>query len=115
MSKKVRIQDARFTYNIFAGKKQQKFICIPLYPHWGWVFQGCSRNGGRHPLPKLCHTYTTKMRLGTVIPFLKKTQKYLNHVTHLLSSANISIFHRKSASFAISENTNIDCTLVHNF
>ena len=81
----------------------------------GIGLSGLLTDWGRHPLPKLCHTYTTKMRLGTVIPFLKKTQKYLNHVTHLLSSANISIFHRKSANFAISENTNIDCTLVHNF
>ena len=39
----------------------------------------------------------------------------MNHVKHLLSSAEISIFHRESANFAISENTNIGCNLVHNF
>ena len=27
------------------------------------------------PLPKICHTYTTMMKLGTVIPYLKKIQK----------------------------------------
>ena len=27
------------------------------------------------PLPKICHTYPTMMKLGTVIPYLKKTQK----------------------------------------
>ena len=32
------------------------------------------------------------MKLGTVIPYLKKTQKYMNNVTHSLSSADISIF-----------------------
>ena len=26
-------------------------------------------------LPKFCHTNPTKMKLGTVIPYLKKTQK----------------------------------------
>ena len=39
-------------------------------------------------------------------------KKYMNHVTHPLSSAVLSIFNRKSANFAISENTNIDCILV---
>ena len=27
------------------------------------------------PLPKICHTYPTIMKLGTVIPYLRKTQK----------------------------------------
>ena len=27
------------------------------------------------PLYKMCHTYPTKMKLGTVIPYLKKIQK----------------------------------------
>ena len=36
-------------------------------------------------------------------------------VTHDLSSLDISIFHKKSANFAISRNVDIDCTLVHNF
>ena len=35
-------------------------------------------HGWRHkkaPLPKICHTYPAMMKLGTVIPYLKKTQK----------------------------------------
>ena len=28
-----------------------------------------------HSLPKICHTYPTMMKLGTVIPYLKKIQK----------------------------------------
>ena len=32
------------------------------------------------------------MKLGTVIPCLKKIQKYMNHVTYPLSSTDISIF-----------------------
>ena len=27
------------------------------------------------PIPKICHTYPTILKLGTVIPYLKKTQK----------------------------------------
>ena len=34
----------------------------------GWV-------GQERPLPKICHTYPTVMKLGTVIPYLKKIQK----------------------------------------
>ena len=43
-------------------------------------------------LPKIRHTYPTMMKLGTVIPYLRKIQKCINHVTHPLSSADISIF-----------------------
>ena len=57
----------------------------------------------RFPLPKICHIYPTKMKLGTFIPYLKKIHKiyksrewitYINHLyeSHSLSSANISIF-----------------------
>ena len=56
-------------------------------PH-GWV----GGKKGPPPLSKSCHTYPTMMKLGTVIPYPKKIQKYINHVTHLLSSADISIF-----------------------
>ena len=51
------------------------------------------------PHPKICHTYPTLMKLGTVVPCLKKIQKYINHVAHLLSSADISIFSPKISNF----------------
>ena len=35
----------------------------------------------------------------------------MNHVAHPLSSADISIFQRKSANFVISRNADIDCIL----
>ena len=54
------------------------------------------------------------IELGTVVPYLNKTQKYMNHVTHPLSCSNVNIFHWKSANFAIPENTDIDCILVQN-
>ena len=41
-----------------------------------WLFRGCSQMGGqRGPLPQIFHTYPTMMKLGTVIPYLKKIQK----------------------------------------
>ena len=39
----------------------------------------------------------------------------MNHVTHTLSSSDISIFHRKSANLTLSRNADIDCMLVLNF
>ena len=41
-----------------------------------------------------------------VVPYLKKIQKYMNHVT---------FFHWKLANFVISRNADIDCILLHNF
>ena len=43
-------------------------------------FRGCSRIAGGAkkrplPLPKICHTYPTVTKLGTVIPYLKNIQK----------------------------------------
>ena len=40
-------------------------------------FRGYSRMGGQKGphLPKICQTYPTMMKLGTFIPYLKKTQK----------------------------------------
>ena len=41
-------------------------------------FWGCSRMGGGtkgSPVPKIFYTYPTMMKLGTVIPYIKKTQK----------------------------------------
>ena len=40
---------------------------------------------------QICYTYPTIMKFVTVIPHLKKIQKYMNHVTHPLSSIDISI------------------------
>ena len=56
---------------------------------------GCGSGGWggkKTPTPKTCHTYPTIMKLGTVMSYLKKMQKAINLVTHLLSSANMSTF-----------------------
>ena len=50
--------------------------------------------GGQKGLPsqKTCHRYPTIIKLGTVIPYLKKIQKiYESCVKHPMSSADISI------------------------
>ena len=59
----------------------------------GW---GQAKNA---PIPKICHTYPTMMKLGTVIPYLKKTQKYMNHVTHPLSCPDTSSFSSEISKF----------------
>ena len=84
----------------------------------GWVGGGGvgSSKSTPSPFPKICHTYPTMMKLGTVIVYLKKIQKYMNHVSHPLSSADVSFFcHQKSANFAMSRNINKDCILIHKF
>ena len=55
--------------------------------------RSCSGMGaGKAPLPKICHTYPTMMKLGTVIPYLKKIQKIYESRDTPLASADISIF-----------------------
>ena len=80
----------------------------------GWVFLGLLtyRVTKKASLPRICHTYRTMMHSYT-LP--RRFESYLNHVTHPLISADITIFHRKSASFAKSRNTNIDWILIRNF
>ena len=52
---------------------------------------GCKND----PLPKICRKYPTLMKLSTIIPYLTN----INHVTHPLSFADISIFSPKIGNF----------------
>ena len=96
-------------------KKILKSI-ISLNPIQDGFFRGSSRIGGKggkkHPLHKICRTYHTMMKPGIVMPYPKKVQKNLGITSHtpwlLLTSV---FFHRKSANFTISRNTDIDCLL----
>ena len=65
---------------------------IPVNPIQDGPFRGCSRLewGQEGPLHKICHIYP--MKLGTII-------KYINHVTHLLSSVTSSFFSPKISNF----------------
>ena len=42
-------------------------------PFWGCLRMGCQKAPTR--LPKICHTYSTMMKLGTVVPYLNKIEK----------------------------------------
>ena len=69
-----------------------------LNPIQSRIFRGCSQMGGvgvvksTTTLPKMSYTYLAMMKLPTVIHYLKKIQKYINHVKQPLSSAGINIF-----------------------
>ena len=69
----------------------------------------------RPPLPKICHTHPTMIKLGTVIPCLKKIQKIYESRDTPSEFCISALFHRKSANFVISRNTDIECILLHNF
>ena len=79
---------------------------------------GCWGGGGgrKAPLPKIFShiSYNDETWHGYTLP-KEDLKKSMNHMTLPLSSADISIFHQKSANFAISRNRYIDCILIHNF
>ena len=82
-------------------------------PTWGWSRIG---EGQKAPtFPKICNTYPAMLKLGTVIPFLKKIQKIYESSNTALEFCCISIFHRKSGSFAIQRNADADCIVINNF
>ena len=47
------------------------------------------------PLPKICRTHPTLIKLGIIIPYLKKFQKIYKLLDITLGSAGISIFSMK--------------------
>ena len=78
--------------------------------HGCWVGRG-----KRAFLPKICHTYPTMMKFSTVIPYINKIKKNINHVSQTYFLLTSSFFHRKSAAFVISKNADAVCILIHNF
>ena len=68
------------------GKWKMEIVILFYFnPIHNGHFRGCSRMGGpkRPPLPKICHTYPAIIKLGTVIPYLKRIQKiYKSRDTH---------------------------------
>ena len=71
--------------------------------------------GKKGPLPKICHIYSTTMKLGRVVPYLKKIQKHIYYVRCPISSTDISIFPPEIRTFVLSRNTDIDCMLIFSF
>ena len=69
-------------------------------PYSGWAFSGLLKDGGSQkgtPLPKICLTYPTVMKLGTVIPYLKKIQRV--YEPRPLNFADINIFSPEISKF----------------
>ena len=93
-------------YFTILGKIFWPSILIIFYylvnPIQDGLFRNCSRMGGglfAHPLPKICRTYPAMMKLGTVIPYLRKTQKMYKSRETTLSSAGINIFSPEISKF----------------
>ena len=64
---------------------------------------------GEKKVQKICHTYPTTMKLGTIIPYPKKIQKrYESRDTTFLVLLTSVFFPRKAANFAISGNKPFD-------
>ena len=81
-----------------------------LNPIQDGLFRGCSQMPQISlfgPLPKICHTYFTMMKLGTVIPYLTETQKYINHMTYPLNSAGISIFLKRNQKILLHQEVQV--------
>ena len=61
--------------NILIKLIRVKFLTLTLFrmgllgPAHGWG------GGKKAPLSKICHTYPTLMKLGTIAPYLKKIQE----------------------------------------
>ena len=63
------------------------FVELVLNPIQDGPFRGCSRMGGKKvPHPKICHTYPAIMKLGIIIPYLKKIQKIYESLDTFLES-----------------------------
>ena len=102
MMENLRQEEENITKDISSlFKLRKKLNYTAINPIQDGSFWGCSRMGvggwgGEQkvpPLPKICHTYPIMMKLDILIPYLTKNQKkYIDHVTHPLSSADISIF-----------------------
>ena len=69
------------------------------------------------PLPKIFHTYSTMMKFGTVIPYIKKIQKVYESCDIPISSADISIFSPGISKFCYIKKYRYIafCNNIHNF
>ena len=70
---------------------------------------GLLTNEGEGGKKALCHSHPTMMKLGTITSYPKKIQKIYESQILL----TLAFFHQRSAYFAISTNTDIDCILIH--
>ena len=106
-----------FSMRIIYFVKEKVFIYFNLIQNG--LFRGCSQIGETKKtppsLPKICCTYHTIMKLGTLIHYLKRIQKIYKSSDTSVEFPDISIFYRKSATFVVSKNTDIDSILTRSF
>ena len=106
----------------FNLKSDSSFLLIRKEEWNNWYFlpltpfrMGFFRAAHGWALPKICHTYPTMMKLGSVIPYLKKIEKIWITWHTLWLRLTSAFFHQKSANVVISRITDMDCILVYNF
>ena len=96
----------------------KNFSSDTLNPIQDGLCRGCSRmRGGGKKCPSLKSvTHILQWwNLAQLYLSQRKSKKYMNHVTHPWVLLTSVFFHRESANFDISRNTDIDCILIHNF
>ena len=112
-------QDCRYIKKIINVKIIKKAILfkrqIRICTYFSWSIltlfrmgffgatHGWGGGGGRpkrSPLPKTRHTYPKMMKLTQWHLTQRRSKKYMNHVTHLLSYADISIFSLEISKFS---------------
>ena len=84
-------------------------------PCSGWPFSELLTDGGGQnaPFPKTCHTYPTKMKLGTIIPYLKKTQKIYESRNTPLEFCWYQHFYIKNQQILLYQKIKIQIALLH--
>ena len=83
-------------------KKNKNITHFLLLTLFRMGFFGAPRGWGKGfwlPFPKIFHTYLTMMKLGTVIPYLRKIQKIYKSRDTPLISADVSIFSPEISKF----------------
>ena len=60
---------------------------------------GLRMDGGLPKWDKTCYTYSTMMKLGTAIPYLKRIEKYKESCKKPLNSAQIKIYSLEPSNF----------------
>ena len=76
----IQVVHTKFIKVVLTDYSAFRSSCKMIEPNSGWAFSklltdGGERGGKRPPIPKICHTYPTVMKLGTAITYLKKIQK----------------------------------------
>ena len=122
--KESRCQDSIYNISFYKHNLIVLLILFPIFfsvfnlkyiaTYSGFAFMGLFVDGGGRgrewwknaSLPKICYTYPTTMKLGTVIFYLKKIPKNnINHMVYPLVLLTSIFFHKELVIFVISDKT----------